>query len=338
MFRGSRKPWRDLCPPKQRYDAKPARDLGEKLRRLRKKCALSITEAARRAQISTGFLSAIELSRANPSVSTIYRLAAAYGTTVLELYDLPVQASRVVRPGNRKSLETKSGVRMELLSTGTKMLESMLIRVPPGTGSDGAYAHQGEDFLYILEGSLEVWLDEVECHILQQHDSFWFESNRGHRWFNPSKKPTVILWVNTPPTFYEHQLTLERESQRELLDPGRRKRSAKNSHRRSICRAVVQRRKRIDVEAHGVGHVEHFPCELDVHSFANFPGLGQPRVDSEISRAAEVVAASGFTDVGKAYRTLCGKDLVLHGIPVGVGKDLRAHQRESIPRCGKRPS
>ncbi len=188
-------------PAKATYDAKPARDLGEKLRRLRKKCSLSITEAARRAQISTGFLSAIELSRANPSVSTIYRLAAAYGTTVLELYDLPVQASRVVRPGNRKSLETKSGVRMELLSTGTKMLESMLIRVPPGTGSDGAYAHQGEDFLYILEGSLEVWLDEVECHILQQHDSFWFESNRGHRWFNPSKKPTVILWVNTPPTF-----------------------------------------------------------------------------------------------------------------------------------------
>jgi DNA-binding transcriptional MerR regulator/quercetin dioxygenase-like cupin family protein len=188
-------------PAKATYDAKPVRDLGEKLRRLRKKCALSITEAARRAQISTGFLSAIELSRANPSVSTIYRVAAAYGTTVLELYDLPVQTSRVVRPGNRKSLETKSGVRMELLSTGTKMLESMLIRVPPGTGSDGAYAHQGEDFLYILEGSLEVWLDEVECHILQQHDSFWFESNRGHRWFNPSKKPTVILWVNTPPTF-----------------------------------------------------------------------------------------------------------------------------------------
>jgi len=46
-----------------------------------------------------------------------------------------------------------------------------------------------------------LWLDEVECHILQQSDSLWFESNRGHRWFNPTKKPTVILWVNTPPTF-----------------------------------------------------------------------------------------------------------------------------------------
>lgn len=184
-----------------RTPAKPTPDLGNKLRRLRKKKGLTVTEAAHQAQISAGFLSAIELSRANPSVATIYRLAATYGTTVLELYDLPAQSNRVLRPRNRKSLETKSGVRMELLSTGTKMLESMLIRVPPGTGSDGTYMHQGEDFLYMLEGSLEVWLDEVECHVLENGDSFWFESNRGHRWFNPTNKSAVILWVNTPPTF-----------------------------------------------------------------------------------------------------------------------------------------
>ena len=185
----------------QNHPGKATPDLGNKLRRLRKRRGLTVTEAARQAQVSAGFLSAIELSRANPSVATIYKLAAAYGTTVLELYDLPAQSSRVIRPRNRKSLQTKSGVRMELLSTGTKMLESMLIRGPPGTGSDGMYTHQGEDFLYMLEGTLEVWLDEVECHVLQQGDSFWFESNRGHRWFNATNKQAAVLWVNTPPTF-----------------------------------------------------------------------------------------------------------------------------------------
>jgi DNA-binding transcriptional MerR regulator/quercetin dioxygenase-like cupin family protein len=193
---GSAVPFNRSKPPR-----KATPDLGDKLRRLRKKMSLTVTEAAQRAQISPGFLSAIELSRANASVATIYRLAAAYGTTVLELYDLPTQSSRVIRPRNRKSLATKSGVRMELLSTGTKMLESMLIRVPPGTGSDGAYMHQGEDFLYMLEGTIEIWLDEVECHVLKHGDSFWFESNRGHRWFNPTDKQAAVLWVNTPPTF-----------------------------------------------------------------------------------------------------------------------------------------
>jgi quercetin dioxygenase-like cupin family protein len=48
--------------------------------------------------------------------------------------------------------------------------------------------HQGEHFLYMVEGTSEVWLDEVECHLLQQGDSFWFESNRGHRRFDPTNK------------------------------------------------------------------------------------------------------------------------------------------------------
>src|SRR5262245_25137570 len=55
-------------------------ELGHKLRRLRKKRGLGVVEAAKRAKISAGFLSAIELSRANPSVATLQRLTATYGT------------------------------------------------------------------------------------------------------------------------------------------------------------------------------------------------------------------------------------------------------------------
>lgn len=176
-------------------------NLGARLRRLRKRNDLGITEAAKRAKISAGFLSAVELSRANPSVATLQRLAAAYNTTVLEFYDLPSQPGGIVGADKRQVLRTASGVSMELLSTGTKMLQSMLFRVPPGTGSDGAYSHAGEEFIYMLQGSLEIWLDELECRVLHAGDSFWFPSTRGHRWFNPSYEETTLLWVNTPPTF-----------------------------------------------------------------------------------------------------------------------------------------
>jgi DNA-binding transcriptional MerR regulator len=53
-------------------------DLGVKLRRLRKGLGLGVLKAAEQAKISPGFLSAIELSRANPSAATLQRLAAAY--------------------------------------------------------------------------------------------------------------------------------------------------------------------------------------------------------------------------------------------------------------------
>ena len=53
----------------------------------------------------------------------------------------------------------------------------------------------------MMAGTLEIWLDELECHTLREGDSFWFESTVGHRWYNPSSEDTVMLWINTPPTF-----------------------------------------------------------------------------------------------------------------------------------------
>lgn len=188
-------------PAKASTNGRKAPDFGPKLRKLRKRQGMSLAEAADRAGFSAGFLSAVELSHTKPSVSTLSRLAGAYGTTVLELYDVPKQPERIVRPGKRQSIQTQSGVLMELLSTGTKMLETMLMRVPPGAGSDGAYTHQGEDWIYMLKGDLEIWLDEAECYVLHENESFWFESNRGHRWYNPTKKEVLMIWVNTPPTF-----------------------------------------------------------------------------------------------------------------------------------------
>jgi DNA-binding transcriptional MerR regulator len=176
-------------------------ELGHKLRRLRKKRGLGVVNAAKRAKISAGFLSAIELSRANPSVATLQRLAATYGTTILDFYDLPKQSNHLVRPRDRRAIQPQSGIRIELLSIGARQLESHLFRVQPGAGSDGAYSHQGEEFIFMMSGTLEIWLDELQCHTLHAGDSFWFESTVGHRWFNPSTEEAVLLWINTPPTF-----------------------------------------------------------------------------------------------------------------------------------------
>jgi DNA-binding transcriptional MerR regulator/quercetin dioxygenase-like cupin family protein len=179
----------------------PPSNLGPKLRQLRRRHSLGIVEAARRAKISAGFLSAIELSRANPSVATLQRLAATYGTTTLDFYDLPKHSGRLVRPRERRAIQTHAGVRIELLSIGAKQLESQIFRVPPGAGSDGAYSHDGEEFIYMMAGTLELWLEELKCYTLQEGDSFWFESSMGHRWYNPGDQEAVLLWINTPPTF-----------------------------------------------------------------------------------------------------------------------------------------
>ena len=175
------------------------RPLGPVLRRMRKRRAMGLAEAAAQAGISAGFLSSIERSQANASVATLTRLAATYGATVMELFRAPVHHGRHVKPNERRVLEVHPGVRAEVLSIGAPLLQSTLIRVAPLAGSEGSYSHQGEEFIYVLAGILEVWLDEAQCYVLQAGDTFWFESTHGHRWFNPGETETAVLWINTPP-------------------------------------------------------------------------------------------------------------------------------------------
>ena len=175
--------------------------LGPMLRKLRKRKGMALADAAVQAGISVGFLSSVERAQANASVATLQRLATTYGTTVMEMFQRPKDPGRLVTAADRRVMEVHPGVRMELLSSGAPMLQSMLFRVAPLAGSEGAYSHQGEEFIFMLAGTLEVWLDELQCFVLREGDSFWFESTHGHRWFNPSDREAVLLWINTPPTF-----------------------------------------------------------------------------------------------------------------------------------------
>lgn len=79
-------------------------------------------------------------------------------------------------------------------------MEPHLFRVAPGAGSGDPYSHDGEEFLFVLRGALDISLQE-QTHRLRAGDSFYFESNTPHTWRNSGETETVVLWVNTPPTF-----------------------------------------------------------------------------------------------------------------------------------------
>jgi len=174
--------------------------IGIRLRQLRKNRKLSLARVARAVGISVGFLSALERSHMSASVSTLRKLARFYKTNILDFYDPTESNSRLVSPEQRKVLEAGPGVRMELLAWGNTVMEPHLFRVAPRAGSGESYAHEGEEFLYVLRGELHIELEEEEYR-LKPGDSFYFESATPHSWKNPGRSETWLLWVNTPPTF-----------------------------------------------------------------------------------------------------------------------------------------
>ena len=174
--------------------------IGIRLRQLRAKRRLPLAEVSKSVGISLGFLSAIERSQMSASVGTLRKLARFYKTKILDFFDPSESNSRLVRPDRRKVLEAGPGVRMELLAWGNTVMEPHLFRIAAQAGSGESYTHEGEEFLYILRGQLHISLDGEEYR-LRPGDSFYFESATPHRWKNPGRSETWVLWVNTPPTF-----------------------------------------------------------------------------------------------------------------------------------------
>jgi len=174
--------------------------LGARLRQLRVRRSLSLAQVSRSVGISVGFLCALKRSHMSASVGTLRKLARFYKTNILDFFDPSESNSRLVSPDKRKVLQAGPGVRMELLAWGNTVMEPHLFRIAPQAGSGESYAHEGEEFLFLLRGELKIALAGEE-YSLKRGDSFYFESATPHHWRNPGRSETWVLWINTPPTF-----------------------------------------------------------------------------------------------------------------------------------------
>jgi DNA-binding transcriptional MerR regulator/quercetin dioxygenase-like cupin family protein len=175
--------------------------IGKRLRQLRRERSMTLSEAAKGTDLSVSFLSCLERGQAHASIAALQRLAMFYDTNVLSFFGGAEQNGKLVRPSQRIELSNEPGVHLELLAHGSTAMEPHLFRLAPGTSSGGSYHHEGEEFIFVISGSCDVWLDEVEHYRLRPGDSLYFSSSQTHRWSNPYKQQAVLLWINTPPTF-----------------------------------------------------------------------------------------------------------------------------------------
>ena len=107
-----------------------------------------------------------------------------------------------MRRTERRRLRGFDRVEIEdLVAFPQAAMEVNIFSVAPGGGSGGNYAHQGEEAIFVLEGALDVWLDDSEHYHAAPGDTLYFSSTQDHRWSNPGEVAARVLWVNTPPTF-----------------------------------------------------------------------------------------------------------------------------------------
>lgn len=164
---------------------------------------LKLREVAARVECSESLLSKIENGHANPSLSMLHKIAASLGVTVPALFSPTESNGAVSRNGERPSVRIdRAGSSIERLvpTSSGHILEGNLHVLAPGGGSEGMLSHVGEEVGFVIEGKFELTLDN-EIYLLQAGDSFTFRSEIPHRYRNPGRTTTRVVWVSSPPTF-----------------------------------------------------------------------------------------------------------------------------------------
>jgi DNA-binding transcriptional MerR regulator/mannose-6-phosphate isomerase-like protein (cupin superfamily) len=176
--------------------------VAQRLRALRHHLGLSVRQAAERTGLSASYVSSVENGYTRPSVASLLKLSQAYGANILSFYGpSPEPRRRLVRAGAAEVIAMgHPGVAVALLTPHESAIELHFFELAPGASSGGSYRHEGDEFWYVLSGTLGVWLDD-EFFRLEAGDCLSFASTDEHRFANLSPGVTMFLGANTPSTF-----------------------------------------------------------------------------------------------------------------------------------------
>lgn len=178
--------------------------IGSMIRAIRKNKLLTLKDVARMTGLTQSLLSQIENEKAQPSIASLIAISRALDTPIAYLFgeDANRADSPVLRSSERPVVQTKSGITYYLLSRNVKevQIEMLYVEYGKGAGTEVMHTHAGFECGLVLEGKLEIRLDE-QRYVLNMGDSITIPSSHPHEIINIAEGPTKAIWVNAPPTF-----------------------------------------------------------------------------------------------------------------------------------------
>jgi transcriptional regulator with XRE-family HTH domain len=177
--------------------------IGEKIKKLRESKGISLQEAAEKSGFSSALLSQIENHLVSPPLGTLIKISKALDVEMSYFFkDVREAPYTIVRANERKPMSrvaSKTGVKYgysyESLAFDKKgrHMEPFLVTLEPATVKDRhSYSHEGEEFIFVLEGRMEVQLGE-HTDVLEPGDSIYYDSIIPHRVQCADENDTRIL-------------------------------------------------------------------------------------------------------------------------------------------------
>jgi len=173
------------------------------LRDLRKANDLTLAYGSQLTGVAVSTLSKIENNQTSPSYNVLIKLADGLGVDFVDLINggttrFGLNCRIITRAGEGKHYTSQDGAYEALGSELTnKAMEPMVVRISVRNkpSRNELVKHIGEELMYVLEGTIEIYTEYYEPTIMNAGDSIYFDSSMGHYCVSISEQDALILSV-----------------------------------------------------------------------------------------------------------------------------------------------
>ena len=177
-------------------------EIGKKIKDFRKAKGMTLKQLGEVSGFSISLLSQLERGQTSITINSLKSIASALEIELANFFQVTEKHDNVIF----RSYELK-GFRLNhsnfiyySLANDTidRVMDPIMVEVLPAEQEKiRPLSHSGEEFVYVLEGTLTVFMDDQE-YTLYPGDSLHMLSTVPHEWVNLTNKPVKIISVNTP--------------------------------------------------------------------------------------------------------------------------------------------
>lgn len=180
-------------------------ELGARVRELRLSQNLTLEEVSQLTGLARSTLSKIENEQISPTFTAVNKLATGLNIDIPQLFSQPIKETNhcsgrrdITKKGEGKPHPTVTYEHELLASTLTnkKMIPfKTTVRTHSWDEYEDWVRHDGEEFLYVLSGSIMLYTELYEPVELEIGDSAYYDCEMGHALISTSTEDAEVLWV-----------------------------------------------------------------------------------------------------------------------------------------------